>query len=171
LQDEAGAKVIIDDVIYFDEPMFSDGMVAQAVDIVAAKGVPYFSSAGNQARASYESAFRGVNVPVNASGNLSARPNRLARFHDFDPGRECRCCSRWPSLQMSMQDSLLLGAVGSTLQVRDYVRLEKGGEDRRRGRSPREGRHDRPRPRDLGLQGTPAHSLSAGRGERASPAS
>jgi len=66
--------------------MFSDGMVAQAVDIVTAKGVPYFSSAGNQARASYESVFRGVNVNVNASGNVTGAANRVARFHDLDPG-------------------------------------------------------------------------------------
>jgi hypothetical protein len=86
LDTDAGAKVIVDDVIWFDEPMFSDGMIAQAADIVARRGVPYFSSAGNQARNSYESAFRGVNVGVNASGNVTGAANRVARFHDFDPG-------------------------------------------------------------------------------------
>jgi hypothetical protein len=90
LQDTAGAGVIVDDVIWFEEPMFSDGMVAQAVDIVTAKGVPYFSSAGNQARASYESVFRGVNVNVNASGNVTGAANRVARFHDLDPGPDVR---------------------------------------------------------------------------------
>ena len=54
----AGAKVIVDDVIYFAEPMFQDGIIAQAVDSVVAGGVAYFSSAGNQARQSYQSVFR-----------------------------------------------------------------------------------------------------------------
>jgi hypothetical protein len=70
----AGAEVIVDDVSYFDEPFFQDGIIAQAVDQVVAQGVSYFSSAGNSATKSYESAFR----PTAASGDYS--------FHDFDPG-------------------------------------------------------------------------------------
>jgi hypothetical protein len=42
-----GAKVIADDVGYFDEPFFQDGIVAQAIDTVEAQGVAYFSAAGN----------------------------------------------------------------------------------------------------------------------------
>ena len=81
-----GAKVLVDDVIYFAEPMFSDGRVAQAVDIVTAQGVAYFSSAGNQARQSYEDEFRGVNVLTNAGKNLNGGKSTIRRFHDFDPG-------------------------------------------------------------------------------------
>jgi subtilisin family serine protease len=42
-----GARVIADDVFYFEEPFFQDGPVAVAVDEVAAAGVTYFSAAGN----------------------------------------------------------------------------------------------------------------------------
>jgi len=43
----AGCKVIVDDVSYFDEPAFQDGIVAKAVNQVTAQGVVYFSSAAN----------------------------------------------------------------------------------------------------------------------------
>jgi hypothetical protein len=43
----AGARVIADDVSYFEEPFFQDGPVAVAVNEVAAAGVSYFSAAGN----------------------------------------------------------------------------------------------------------------------------
>ena len=50
----AGAHVIADDIGYFDEPFFQDGVIAQAIDAAAAKGVAYFSAAGNDAQLSYE---------------------------------------------------------------------------------------------------------------------
>ncbi|HEU5134947.1 MAG TPA: S8 family serine peptidase [Steroidobacteraceae bacterium] len=60
------ADVIVDDIIYLDEPFFQDGIVAQAVDEVVAKGVAYFSSAGNRpASQAYDSKIR--IVPGNAS--------------------------------------------------------------------------------------------------------
>jgi hypothetical protein len=51
----AGATVIADDLGYYDEPFYQDGIVAQAIDAVEARGVAYFSAAGNNADASWES--------------------------------------------------------------------------------------------------------------------
>ena len=73
---KAGSKVIVDDIIYYAEPMFEDGVIGQAVDDVYKSGVAYFSSAGNDARLSYESRFR-----------LSAEPGISGPRHDFAIGR------------------------------------------------------------------------------------
>ncbi len=71
----AGADVITDDVYYFAAPFFQDGIIAQAVDMVKADGATYFSSAGNSARNSYESAF-----------NASDTSHVLGEAHNFAEG-------------------------------------------------------------------------------------
>ena len=43
----AGADVIVDDIFYFREPAFQDGIVARAVNAAAADGCFHFSAAGN----------------------------------------------------------------------------------------------------------------------------
>jgi hypothetical protein len=50
----AGAKVIADDVGYYDEPYYQDGLVAEAIATVEAQGVAYFTAAGNNGDLSYE---------------------------------------------------------------------------------------------------------------------
>ena len=79
----AGADVINDDVFYFAEPFFQDGIIAQAVDTVFAAGAAYFSSAGNANRSAYQSPFdpSGLACPaVLGPGFAPCEP------HDFDPG-------------------------------------------------------------------------------------
>lgn len=46
--------VIVDDVYYYNEPWFADGVIAQAVNRAKAAGIPYFSAAGNDARKSFD---------------------------------------------------------------------------------------------------------------------
>jgi hypothetical protein len=68
----AGAAVIADDVGYFDEPFFQDGIVAQAIDAVNAKGVAYFSAAGNNGELSYEN-----NAPSFATAGSGANAGEM----------------------------------------------------------------------------------------------
>lgn len=76
-----GADVIVDDIIYLAEPMFSDGVIAQAVDEVTSRGISYFSSAGNRTTAGYQSPFNPVLGDLTAQG---IGPGFV--LHDFDPG-------------------------------------------------------------------------------------
>jgi hypothetical protein len=82
-----GAKVIVDDIFYFAEPMFQDGAIAQAVDTVVSQGAAFFSAAGNDARQSYESAFRAG--PTLANGSISSAMGAPHFFggvaHNFAP--------------------------------------------------------------------------------------
>ena len=72
LADQTGpckADVIVDDVSYFDEPMFSDGPIGDAVDDVEADGVAYFSSAGNSGdHQAWEAPVRLVNKKTGLKG-------------------------------------------------------------------------------------------------------
>jgi len=70
----AGADIIVDDVSYPAEPMFQNGLIAQAVNQVVRGGVSYFTSAANNGRNAYES--------------LGLNPGLLygAVVHDFNSG-------------------------------------------------------------------------------------
>jgi hypothetical protein len=74
----AGATVIADDVGYFDEPFFQDGIVAQAIDAVAAKGVAYFSAAGNNGTLAYD------NTAPKFSFTSTTAPNSGEHLLNFD---------------------------------------------------------------------------------------
>ena len=83
----AGANVIVDDLLWFEEPMFQDGPVSVAVNDVTAGGVAYFASAANfniisagKNVGSYEApAFR-------SSGSCPSPASFLQQCMDFDPG-------------------------------------------------------------------------------------
>lgn len=70
-----GAKVIVDDYLNPFEPMFQDGIIAQAAQAAVDAGVSYFSSAGNNDRVGVDAEFVDV-APQEADIN----------FHDFGGG-------------------------------------------------------------------------------------
>jgi subtilisin family serine protease len=74
----AGANIIADDLGYFDEPFFQDGIVAQAVDTVEAQGVAYFSAAGNDGSLAYDN-----NGPSFTTLSVNA-PNQGEYLLNFD---------------------------------------------------------------------------------------
>jgi hypothetical protein len=75
----AGAKVIVDDYIYFEEPSYQDGIVAQAIAQVVAQGVIYLSAASNDGANGYE-------APFNAGSATITHAGRTDTLHDFAPG-------------------------------------------------------------------------------------
>jgi hypothetical protein len=91
----AGCRVICDDVGYPDEPMFSDGVEAQAVDKATAAGAVYFSAAGNDGNSGYAGTYTGVtnNATSQAlllseggitySGIDATEAAAIASFHSF----------------------------------------------------------------------------------------
>jgi hypothetical protein len=89
----SGADVIVDDLLFLNEPMFQDGIVAQAVDSVTATGVVYFAAAGNQRRQSYESAFSDSGEVFcieffEPYDDCDEQYELVGTMHDFDPGPE-----------------------------------------------------------------------------------
>ena len=97
-QQDFKGDVVCDDVSYLDEPMFQDGIVAQAVNDVVAAGVTYCSSAANNwGTDGYASLFRfiengdGVTAETNTALtntniNLTGVDPALyaGGFHNFD---------------------------------------------------------------------------------------
>lgn len=80
-----GADIIVDDVGYFAEPMFQDGVIAQAAQAAVDAGIPYFSAAGNGGTFGVIDEFTDsvamddMYDPVTMGGTPTG-----ADFHDFD---------------------------------------------------------------------------------------
>ncbi len=57
---EAPAHIIVDDVGYFAEPLYQNGPISIAANKAVQAGVPYYSSAGNDADNAHEAVFEDV---------------------------------------------------------------------------------------------------------------
>jgi subtilisin family serine protease len=122
---DAGSKVIVDDIIYFAEPMFLNGPIAQAVNTVKGRGVPYFSSAGNQGRQSYQAKYVD-------SGQLGVNGGALHSFAGSGPadtmqsmtvpaGADTLLVFQWDEPWFSVS-----GGAGSASDVDIYFFLDNG---------------------------------------------
>jgi hypothetical protein len=81
----AGCDIIVDDVVYLEEPVLQDGVVAAAVDTVVADGAMYFSSAGNFGNMNdgTSAVWEGDFVDSGSFGNLGLTAGNA---HDFGGG-------------------------------------------------------------------------------------
>lgn len=76
------ADVVCDDVGYFDEPFYQDGIIGNGIDDVYAAGVSYFSSAANDIGTNgYESVVRWV---ANGTGNTANAGNTALANTNID---------------------------------------------------------------------------------------
>src|SRR5579862_1920369 len=81
----AGCDVIVDDISYLDEPVFQDGVIAQAVNSVIADGAIYVSAAGNGGNqddgtsGTWEGDFTPSSMTVPVAGHREP-------LHDFGAG-------------------------------------------------------------------------------------
>ncbi len=81
----AGCKVICDDVSYYDEPFFQNGVVAQAIETVEQEGVIYLTAAGNNASNAYQNtwspitstSFDGKTLTDTENFGSSAKPSAI----------------------------------------------------------------------------------------------
>ncbi|WP_433262453.1 S8 family serine peptidase [Actinosynnema sp. CS-041913] len=87
LRFQLGCDVIVDDILYFNESPFQDGIIARAVDQVVADGAVYFSSAGNEGNVvdgtsgHWEGDFVDSGVGIGKFAGVA---------HDFNPGPDAK---------------------------------------------------------------------------------
>ncbi|MCA9251719.1 MAG: S8 family serine peptidase [Phycisphaerales bacterium] len=99
-----GMDVVVDDVLYFAEPMFQDGVIAQSVNNFINSGRVYLSINHNYANLSYESLWS------SSDGD---------DYHDFSAGDEVQQITLAPgmALTMGLQWSQPWGAATTDLQI------------------------------------------------------
>lgn len=106
----AGAHIIVDDLAYPSEPMFMDGIIAQAVNNASAAGVSYFSAAGNAARRSWEGGFEDSGevlcIEIIPDGICDPIFELVGPMHDFDPGPGVDTVQQ---ISIPVNDSVLIG--------------------------------------------------------------
>lgn len=117
----AGCDVIVDDVFYFAEGVFQDGIIAAAADQVSAAGVLYFSSAGNSGNLNdgTSGVWEGDFAPA-------VPPAPLTGFdtHDFGGGASLDTITQDSPFLFTLQWSDPLGGSGNDY---DLILLDAAG--------------------------------------------
>jgi len=123
----AGCQVIADDVFYYAEPFFQDGIIAQAVDQAKQQGVAYFSSAGNNSIRSYTSDYRPTTItPFGPSAGTAhnfaapSDPVRILQPIYIPPGGTMITSFQWD------QSSFSASGVGASTDFDIYLLNSKG---------------------------------------------
>ena len=98
---DCGADVIVDDVIYFAEPMFQDGIIAQAAQRAVDRGVPFFSAIGNLSTFGVDETYRDFapeddmkQVPTGVDFHVFANESRFAAI-ELPPFCGVRLVLQW----------------------------------------------------------------------------
>jgi subtilisin family serine protease len=88
-----GANVIVDDIGFFDEPFFEDGIVAEAVRDAVAAGVSFHSAAGNSGEVHYSAQFTPTATSEGEYHDFGG--GDLFDRLDIPPGRSLLCVLQW----------------------------------------------------------------------------
>jgi len=112
---DCGADIIADDVLFFAEPMFQDGIIAQSASAAVADGALFFSAATNAGDGGVDQTYRDSDPRDEESD-----PPTGVDLHDFGAGRGYAAITLPPGcdvrliLQWSEPFSGTLGAGAST---------------------------------------------------------
>jgi len=127
-----GCRIICDDLDYWDEPPFQDGIVAQAVNTVTAKGALYFSSAMNSGNldSGTSGTWEGDFVDGGAASEESGRLHSFgaATYDTCTGGGDLRADLFWSdplSYPTDDYDLFELDSTGSTV-VRSSTSIQDG---------------------------------------------
>jgi subtilisin family serine protease len=77
-----GADVLVDDVLFYAEPMFQDGIIAQAAQAAVDGGAAFFSAVGNQGVAGVDQVYRDAVPELDDEAEIPTGND----FHDFGGG-------------------------------------------------------------------------------------
>ena len=105
----AGCNIIVDDMLYNDEPPFQDGIIAQAVNSVTANGVLFFSSASNAGNkdAGTSGTWEGDFVNSGISSGVITN-GRIGAIHSFGPANYDRITGNGPGGSQLEADLFLI---------------------------------------------------------------